>query len=320
MIFEKGWFLHKMNKFAPRGYKFVAVGNDGRIAMHAKEFMGDQDPRGPFVSCFSFDLMDMIYGGLMTRRYDKINQASTPGDYITSYVQAKLPTFAPDQETADKQNAQYEIYRAIVQRYVNTIQRPYVAQIRKNAILIQGLQDINKPLPEFLASRLQEYVNKSVWYAIEKVFMSMPICDMKYYQQQYRQKSKELGIEYGKKLKIVDVDKIAVKKRYDDLVIKIENLTYDVLPRQERSLARAVEKEQGPEKLSSLQKQIDATKVKIAQMCTERDSLTPRGVQQPARQMLPDMFFDKGKPIVPNMANSGIGQLIQLMWTNEKQK
>lgn len=320
MIFEKGWFLHKMNKHAPKGYKFMAVGNEGRIAMYSKEIMGQQTPRGPFVSCFSFDLLDTVYGGLMTKRYDKINQANAPIEYLMAYQTVKLPTFAQSQEIADQQAAQYEIYRTIVHQHIHILQKPAPILIRKNAIFVQGLQDINKPLPGFLADRLQKYVNKSVWYAIEKVLASMPICDMKYYQQQYHNKTQELGIEYGKKLKIVDVDRIAFEKRYDDLVIKIENLTYDVLPRQEKSLARAMEKEQTPEKLNTLQKQVDATKVKIAKMVAERDSLAPQDIEQPAREMLPGLFFDKKQPVIPKIASSEVGQLLQLMLTQEVNK
>lgn len=110
VIFEKGWFLHKMNKHAPRGYKFVAIGDDGRIAMYAPEFMGNRSPMGPFLSCFSFDLLDHVYGGLMTRRSSHMSQGALPIDYIYSYELTRPQNVSPD--------AKYEIYRSVAAQHM----------------------------------------------------------------------------------------------------------------------------------------------------------------------------------------------------------
>lgn len=319
MIFEKGWFLHKMNKYAPRGYTFVADGDDGRIAMRSHEIMGKQMPSGPFVSSFSFDLLDTLYGGLMTRRSGKICQAATAGEYIMSYdITRAIP--AEDNEEA---NAKYEIYRSIVYQHAHICHRPHPILMQKNAILLQGMQDANVSLPGFLANRMQKYVNNCTWYAIDRVLSSMPICDLKYYQEQYRQTMASLGIEYGKTSGIQDVDKIAFKKRNEQLTIMIEDLTYDVLPKQERSLQRTISKESAQDKIQALQKQVTTTKNKIAQMSAERASLEPAHEYMPARDLLANEFYKNGRPVVPQMSKNALIQMLQLAMmrkTNAKQK
>ena len=309
MIFEKGWFLHKMNKHAPRGYKFVAIGDEGRIAMYAPEFMGNRSPMGPFLSCFSFDLLDNVYGGLMTRRSSHMSQGALPIDYIYSYELTRPQNVSPD--------AKYEIYRSVAAQHMRTYCRPHPIMIRKNAILVQGMLDKNAYLPDFLHSRVKDYVNKCVWYAIERVFSSMMICDMKYYQSEYRKKMDELGIEYGRKFGILDIEKKTFEKRYAELTARIEELQYDILPRQEKSLERAISREATPEKQQNLQKQLDASKTKLSEFTREKQSLEPTMYDSPAQHMLPGVFFDHGTPVIPKLPRNKVMQMLQLLCMRE---
>ena len=309
MIFEQGWFLHKMNKFAPRGYKFVANGPDGRIAMRSYEFMGDKTPSGPFVSCFSFDMLDNVYGGLLTRRSSHISQGSPLSEYLFSYNLGKTLNIQSEEK--------YEIYHSIVSQYVNVYCRPRPVLIRKNAILIQGLQDSNAYLPGFLNTRLNNYVNKCVWYAIEKVFSSMLICNMKYYQEQYRNKMQELGIVHWERFGALDVEKKSRDKRYENLTVKIEELKYDILPRQERSLMRATQRECAPEKQQQLQTQIKKTQSALSELIAEQRALEPSTPDSLAKQILSGVFYVDGASVIPKMSSNKFIQMLQLLMMRE---
>ncbi len=310
MIFEKKWFLYKMNKFAPRGYQFVSCGQNGQIAMRSNYFMGNQDAKGPFVSCFSFELLDDVYGGLMLNRNTKINQAYYPAEYIFPTKISRRPHFAPDQETADTQDGKYEIYRTVIKQYINSHGKPWGLMMDKNAILIQAMQDANQQLPQYLAMRLNRYVNKSTWYAITRVFSSMPICDMKHYQNLFREKMNELGLD--EKRDKAPVNKIILERRFDALAIEIDRLTYDVLPKQEKSLQRAKEKEQTPEKIQGLSDQLGQTYEKLEDLKSEQQNLLPEINKQPAREILRDQFWDKEKPKVPSLSQNPALQFMQM--------
>ena len=309
MIFERGWFLHKMNKFAPHGYKFVANGPDGRIAMYSSEFMSNKNPSGPFVSCFSFDMLDHVYGGLLTRRSSNICQGAALSEYLFSYNLAKPRNIQSEEK--------YEIYLSTVSKHVHTYCRARPFLIRKNAILIQGLQDSNAYLPDHLNTRLNNYVNKCAWYAIEKVFSSMLICDMKYYQEQYRNKMQELGIERGERFGALDVEKFSRDKRYENLTVKIEELKYDILPRQEKSLARAIQRESAPEKQQQLQLQIEKTQSTLAELTAEQRALEPNAPASPAKQILSGVFYADGASVIPKISPNKTLQMLQLLMMRE---
>lgn len=306
MIFEKGWLLHKMNKYAPRGYKFVAVGPDGRIAMYAPYFMGKKSPSGPFVSCFSFDLLDSVYGGLLTRRSARLSQGVPLIEYIYSYDLGRPQNIPADEK--------YEIYRSVVAQHIHTYCRPQSVLIRKNAILIHGLQAKNAYLPEYLNTRLNTYVNKSTWYAIERVFASMPICDVKFYQEQYRAKMSELGIVHGEHFGGLDVEKISNEKRYADLIEQIENLRFGTLPRQEKSLARAIAKQKPAEQQQLLQNKIDKTKSTLAELIQQQNAMCSETPDCPAHRILPDVFWGGTSTVIPKISRNKYLQMLQLLF------
>ncbi len=322
MIFERGWFLRKMNKYAPRGYTFVALDVDGRIAMRATDITGEQSPRGPFVSNISFEMLDYVYGGLITRRTSKISQACTAGEYLFAYDIARPQMFAPDAKTAEEQDGKYEIYRSIAREHAHVYRKPWGIFMRKNALLIQALQDSNAQLPAMLATRLNQYINKCTWHAVEKVLSSMPICDMKYYQELYRQKMASLGIEsrhaFEKNFGLQDVDNIAFEKRYKDLTIEIEKLTYDVLPKQEKALN--TKKKKFPDDTSAhekMQTQVDSTNKRIAELTQERASVAPREPYRPARAALANVFYKDGNAIRPEFSKNSIVQFMQMVMLQE---
>ena len=82
MVFESGWFLRQMNKFAPHGFEFKTVDNTKRIALYSREIMGNQTPRGPFISEFSFDLLDCLFSGMLTKSATIINPAERASAYL----------------------------------------------------------------------------------------------------------------------------------------------------------------------------------------------------------------------------------------------
>ena len=309
MIFEQGWFLHKMNKYAPRGYKFIVSGPDNRITMYAPEFMGEKSPSGPFVSNFSFDMLDSVYGGLLTRRSSHLHQGAMPADYLYNYDLGR-----PKNVPADEK---YNIYRSVIEQYVHTSYRPRSPLIRKNAILIQGLQDANANLPKYLSKRLHNYVNKCTWYAIEKVLSSMPICDMRYYQEQYRNKMREMGIRYGEKFGAMNIEQISFDKRYANLTVKIEELKYDILPRHEKSLARAISRSIPPEKQQQIQGQLDKTRATLADLVAEQRRMEPKAPSSLAQHILSDVFFENGRAVIPKISSNKTRQMLQLLCMRE---
>ena len=207
-------------------------------------------------------------------------------------------------------DGKYEIYKTVVSQHIGEHGKPLAFFMKKNAVLMQALQDANQPLPEYLAKRMNNYVNKSTWYAISRVFSQMPICDMKYYQNLFREKMNELGIE--DKNDTTPVNKIIMERRFNALAGEIERLVYDVLPKQEKSLQRAKEKEQTPEKIQSLQDQVNNTNEKLAELKRTQQEILPEINKQPAREILSDQFWHKGKPTVPTISKNPVMQMIQM--------
>lgn len=315
MIFEKGWFLRKMSKYAPKGFKFVACGKDGRIALYSKEIMGKQEPAAPFISCFSFDMLDMLYGGLMVRSYERINQASPAAAYMDMPEITKRPMFAPDQQTWENMEASYNVYRSIVERYKTMYGKPHALFMYNNALVLQGLQESGKIFPKLLSDRQYDYVNKCVWYAICRVFASMPICDLKRYQELYRQKSAEMGIEYGKQSDIVDFYKEIERRRIQDIKREIDCLMYDVLPKQQKALETKIQK--NPENTVQIKRQeqlIKKTNAEIARLNAEKLRIKGSKQASNASQML------RGQMSVPeNISNNPVGLMFQLMLLRKHQ-
>ncbi|MBQ8294729.1 MAG: hypothetical protein IJX89_05080 [Alphaproteobacteria bacterium] len=319
MIFEKGWFLHKMNKYAPRGYKFVAIGNDNRIAMQSNEIMGDQKPQGPFVSNISFELLDMVYGGLLTKRGGHINQGSALGEYMLSFDTARLPIKPTDDKDTEHLNGKYLSYQTIVREHSTQLTHIRPIMIRKNALLIQGLLDAKSSLPQHLAERLNKHVNRCVWQTIEKVFNNILICDIKYYQDEYRKKMQQLGIEYDKKSGVVTNEDKSRAKRYEQLSVKLEKLKYDILPRHQKSLTRAESKTPENEIAQARAKErIAQTQAEIDTVKTEQGLLAEPTTNQPARDILYDAFHSHGQPVIPQIAKNPIGQFVYLMQLRER--
>lgn len=312
MVFEKGWFLHKMNKYAPKGFKFVARGKEGRIALYSKEYMGKQDPMGPFVSCFSFEMLDMLFGGLMTRRISGVNQGSTIADYMHLHDIAQLPIFAKTQQAAESQQAKYRIYRSVAEPYMSEMRsRPRMILSDKNALLIQGMQDSKAFLPEYLTKRLQLYVNKSVWYAIESVFGSMPICDMNYYQDLYRKKMQLLKIDGSNDYALQQQQQqIKLCKHLEQ---EIKKCTEVPLQWWTNAMTDAQRDHADEQTIEHIQYMIDKFTAKIANLQYLLDKNTVSEPYRPACDILYGAFHDaNGKRVIPKISQNPVMQMLQM--------
>ena len=314
MSFEKSWLLHKMNMHAPAGYRFIAVGKDGRIAMFAPEFMDRDNVSGPFVSHISFDLLNTLYGNLLTMRSDKIFQGAPIADYVYDFNVAKPDVISSCTES------RHASYVSVIRTHNNYPYRPLVPFIRKNAILAQGLLDSKAAIPEYLHKRMGKYVNDCVWYAVMRVFESMPICDMRYYQDEYRKKMQELGIVPGQEFGLFPAIRESNARQIMDMECKIDDLKFDVLPRQKQELKNLTSnKPDDTDSHDKAQARICDTYDQIEQLSRSRDALEPKPKHQPARDMLYNEFHDEaGNLIIPKLGNSAPVQFIKLALMREE--
>ena len=320
MIFEKGWFLRKMNKYAPKGFRFVARGKEGRIALYAVDVMGKQEPAGPFVSCFSFEMLDMLFGGLLTRRSANIDHGSSVADNMHDYDIAQIPIFAKTQQAAEAQYAKYRIYRSIIRPYMDIYKRkPYMAFPETNALLIQGLQDSKAFLPESLSKRMQDYVNKYVWYAIESVFASMSICNMNYYQDLYRKKMQLLKIDPHNDISYDLQQQQQQIKLCKKLEQEIKKCTDVPLQWWKNAMTDAIREKADEQTINHIQYMIDKFTAKIENLKVLLKKNTVQEPYRPARDILYDTFHDKdGGLVIPHLSKNKYMQMLQVACMNKR--
>lgn len=283
--FAPGFFLSLMNRYAPRGYRFVIVGDERRIALRCPEFMGNQTPSGPFVSEFSFDMLDDVYGGLMTKSAMVLNPAQTPEFYMRDYELARLDKHPITISQATANDRLHDIYLNVIQRKRAVLFALPPLFFRKNAILIQGLMDSCMCVPKYLNNRIARYVSDCTWCAITRAMSCMSISRMRAFQDDYKEKSQELGFTSGKKSRLTKIENAIRAKNYENTDIYISWLRYDVLPMLD-SASRSV-----------LENHImDLTKI--------RDSYGIIPMDKPACDMMPNFFFAPQqttvRAIVPN--------------------
>ncbi len=323
MSFEKGWFLHKMNQHAPAGYRFVAIGKEGRIAMFAPEFMNRDNMSGPFVSNISFDVLNGVFGGLLTKRSDKIHQGLSVLDYRDAFDIVEPDMSSLSKQEADAQRARYASYVSTVHRQRRAFWPPIAPFMYKNAVLVQGLSDSGAEIPEFLRKRLVKYVNDCVWYAVLCVFGSMSIGDMCYYQDEYRKRMQELGIVPGQEFGLFSAMREARTRQIMDIECKIDDLKFDALPRQKQELDSVVaNRPDDTDSHDQAQTRVCETLDQIEQLSRSRDALEPKPKHQPACDILYNEFHDEvGNPIVPKLGDSALAQFVKLaMMRTEKVK
>lgn len=303
MIFEPGWFIKKMNVYAPHGYKFVISGADNRIAMHSNEIMGEQEPCGPFVSCFSFELLDTVYGGMLTKHSSAIKQSSKPIEYIYDFNLTRA-------QNTDVDDNKYKIYKNVVASFFNKSSWNKQLAIHKNALVIQALQDLKKSLPDYLSKRVKRFVDVATWNAIKQVFASMPICDMRYYQELYTKKMSDLRVSFGKQSPIVDIPKRIKAKKIEDTIIEIERLTYDVLPEQRKKLEQLTteHKEDNTAQIEVLKSEISTNDRALCQLGYKLKNITNPTIKQPAREQMGWSNVD-----APNLSGNSLTQMVKLI-------
>lgn len=273
MMFESGWFLRQMNKFAPRGFEFKTVGTNKRIALYSRDIMGTQAPNGPFVSEFSFDLLDCLFGGMLTRSATVINPAERASAYMGNFTITRREE-NPETLTQAAANDQiFNIYKKIVMNKRNLVYpvRPFM--FKKNAILIQGMMDSHMTLPAYLAKRVSKYASDATWFAIYSVFASMSIAQMKESMEQYNTKNELLGITPGVVSDGVRLPEFIRKRNYENTDAYIAWLKYDILPDCTATASEQVTSE-------------------LERLTRIRDSYAPIPPKMPARDLMPEFFFE----------------------------
>lgn len=273
MVFESGWFLRQMNKFAPRGFEFKTVDNTKRIALYSREIMGNQTPRGPFISEFSFDLLDCLFSGMLTKSATIINPAERASAYLGSFETTRREEHPETITQAAANDQVFNIYKKIVLNKRNMVYpvRPFM--FKKNAVLIQGMMDSHMTLPSYLSKRISKYTSDATWHAIYSVFSSMSIAQMKESMEKYGAKKDLLGITPGVVSDGVRLPEFIRKKNYENTDAYIAWLKYDILP---DCTATATE-------------QVSAELERLTRI---RDSYAPIPPIMPARDFMPDFFFE----------------------------
>lgn len=273
MIFESGWFLRQMNKYAPRGFEFKTVDNNRRIALYAREIMGEQSPRGPFVSEFSFDMLDCLFSGLLTKPATVINPAERATAYIGNYSMTRREEKPETLTQAAANDQMFNIFKNVFVSKRNTLFAVRPIMFRKNVILIQGMLDSRMELPKYLSERISKYVSDVTYHAITSVFSSMSIAQMKESMEKYGDKANLLGIVPGVPSGVVRLPEFVRRKQYENTDEYIAWLQYDILPDCTATASEQV--------LSEIER---LTKI--------RDSYAPHPKKKPAREMMPEFFYE----------------------------
>lgn len=164
MSFDEDYIIQKINKFAPDGYRFKSVGKKKQIAL-VSSFMKDNKPTSAFISDISIEMLDDMFGSLLSsRRMRPISHCSENFGYCYLVARSKLP------------EEKYKGYKSIL----SNIEKPLSTLfIEENAYLVYALQEKEAHAPGYLRKRLHNYVNYSVWSALRSVFAKTTIADLR---------------------------------------------------------------------------------------------------------------------------------------------
>lgn len=274
--FNQRFILMLMNKYAPKGYKFVIVGPDRRITMYSSEIMGTQTPRGPFISDISFDLIDGVYGPLF--KHD--NKDSFNSDVIYWRIRSYLAD-KPHRTTKEKHEKYIKILEPLNGIRTQTTQflfanRPPMRPFAKNnAIIVQGIMDSGKIIPNYLQNRIHKIVNETVWWTFCRAMRDLKASKLAKYRNLYKKTMTRNNIIPGSHSGYTMWrDKVDARKRMD-LRNNLDSLRYDLLP-------DAVEKKDNARVLE-LKKEINALEKQLGP-----DYITNTA---PARSLLFDTFY-----------------------------
>lgn len=352
-VFDMRFILASMNKFAPAGWRFVTVGNDNRIAMQSTRIMGNQSPRGAFVSDISFDLIYGVYGDLF---YPKQEHANTNLYEQMKFFQYEKPSNVP-QDTHDK--------------YIKTIKgldswdfgmmwpmaakhAPTRPMLNKNAALVQGVMDSGNVPPAYLNNRMHKIVNETVWWAFRRALLGLTLERLQHLRKVYRTHMTAKAVIPGKKISLTSIP----GPRQRDLESRLDNLIKHVLPQaiaetneQSISLHRQMAQlaELQPTKFdragqfnfddgikpskklrhqihAEVQRDVDdwcsgfAQKQRVKEIKREicktiaQINGAPMEISQPARGLMPKVFFVDGDTDVARKINDKTSVLRQIAW------
>ena len=230
-IFDARFILARMNQYAPRGYQFVTVGNDNRIALKSEQIMGNQSPRGAFVSDISFDLIFGLYGELLN------GKIAGPDDNLyerMKFFQYEKPYGVP-QEKHDKY---IQIIKSIHAWDFGMLppftfkHAPIKSFSTKNAILVQGAMDTGQVPPKYLNERMHKIANEVVWWSFRRVMLELKLSRLQQLRKTYRNHLASKAVIPGKKFGLVNHPRLAnqISPKQQKLEQKLDNLINHVLP------------------------------------------------------------------------------------------
>lgn len=354
-IFDMRFIVACMNHFAPKGYKFVTIGNDNHIALQSNEIMGNQSPRGAFVSDISFDLIFGLYGNLLNGKiagpdenlYDRIKYQGY--DKSIGVTQAQFDKYVKILKSINTN----EIGLLPPLSFNSAPMRPFWY---KNAVLVQGTMDAGMMPPKYLNERLHNIVNETVWWTFRRVMLNIKLSRLEKLRKTYRAHLSAKAIIPGKKFGLntktsanenISPKQKELEKRLDKLIrhdlpqaIAETNEEFVSLHREMAQLAdlqpghftngNSFENEEGikPSKRlkQSIQHEAEAWSSgaeqkeyvkKIRKEIKETIAAIngePHQVIQPARKMLPSVFYINGAKDQTRKIGAHTSVLQQMIW------
>lgn len=230
-VFDMRLILACMNKFAPSGYKFIAIGNDNRIAMHSDKIMGNQPPRGAFVSDISFDLIFGLYGDLLN------GKEAEPDNNL--YERMKFFQYNRPTGVSQEKHEKYMTTIQNIHAYDFGMLPPFARKhaptrpmLDKNAILIQGVMDSGQMPPKYLNERMHKIANETVWWAFRRVMLGLRLSRLQNLRKTYRNHLASRAIVPGKKFGLVTAPKSVgqISKKQKEREQKLDKLIHHTLP------------------------------------------------------------------------------------------
>ena len=354
-IFDVRFILASMNKFAPRGYKFVVDGKDNRIAMQSTEIMGTQKPRGAFVSDISFDLIFCLYGDLLN------GKVAGPDDSLYERIK-HFPYEKPvgvAQEKHDKYMHIIENIRAWDFGMLPPFSfksAPTKVFTNKNAILVQGIMDSGQIPPKFLGNRMHSIVNEAVFWAFRRVMLELRLSKLQQLRKTYRNHLANRAIIPGKKFGFTGQTKQPnqISPKQKKLEQRLDILINHVLPqaiyesREEtvalhRQMIQLADLQPSKSPLTNLTDDTDEIKPskklkhqiqrEIEDICTgvaQKQNVEkiqsdirktaqiingiPKQELQPARDLMPNVFYTEGNPEHLRKIDQNASVLKQILW------
>ncbi len=226
--FNQRFVLNVLQRCAPKGYQFVIVGDDRRIAIQSTEIMGNQTPRGAFISDISFDMIEGVYGSLFKNDKEAFNS-----DIIYWRMRSFQPE-KPHRTTKEKHEQYVKTIESIASKSIPCLdmiqKKPFAPTFRKNAIIVQGFMDSGIPAPKYLNDKLHETVNNIVWWSFNRAMHRIKASKLVKYRNTYKKNMGRINAVPGTRSGFTMWrDNIDLHERIN-LRTRMEELQYDILP------------------------------------------------------------------------------------------